>query len=90
MIYAFIWFAFISLITSVITAADKAFAKKKKRRIPEVTLFSLAVLGGAVAEYITMKLIRHKTRHKSFMLGLPAIILFQLVTIGYIIAQYGL
>ena len=89
MIYAFIWFAFISLITAVITAADKSFAKKKKRRIPEATLFSLAILGGAAAEYITMKLIRHKTRHRSFMLGLPAIILFQLVTIGYIIAHYG-
>lgn len=89
MIYAFIWFAFISLITAVITAADKSFAKKKKRRIPEATLFSLAILGGAVAEYITMKLIRHKTRHRSFMLGLPAIILFQLVAIGYIITHYG-
>lgn len=90
MIYALIWFVIISLVTAAVTAADKEFAKKKMRRIPEATLFSLAVLGGATAEYITMKLIRHKTRHKSFMLGLPAIIILQLIAAVYIITQYGL
>lgn len=90
MIYALIWFVIISLVTAAVTAADKMFAKKKMRRIPEATLFSLAILGGATAEYITMKLIRHKTRHKSFMLGLPAIIILQLIAAVYIITQYGL
>lgn len=90
MIYALIWFVIISLVTASVTAADKMFAKKKMRRIPEATLFSLAILGGATAEYITMKLVRHKTRHKSFMLGLPAIIILQLIAAVYIITQYGL
>lgn len=90
MIYALIWFVIISLVTAAVTAADKMFAKKKMRRIPEATLFSLAILGGATAEYITMKLVRHKTRHKSFMLGLPAIIILQLIADVYIITQYGL
>jgi len=89
MIYAFFWFIFISLVTSAVTAADKALAKKRKRRVPEATLFALAFLGGATAEYITMKLVRHKTLHKSFMLGLPAIILLQAAASVYIIAQYG-
>lgn len=90
MIYALIWFVIISLVTAAVTAADKMFAKKKMRRIPEAALFSLAILGGATAEYITMKLVRHKTRHKSFMLGLPAIIILQLIAAVYIITQYGL
>lgn len=90
MIYALIWFVIISLVTAAVTAADKMFAKKKMRRIPEATLFSLAILGGATAEYITMKLVRHKTRHKSFMLGLPAIILLQAASVIYIITQFGL
>lgn len=90
MIYAAVWFVFISLVTAIITAADKSFAKKGKRRVPEATLFSLAFLGGALAEYITMKHIRHKTLHKSFMLGLPAIILLQLGAVVYIITQYGI
>ncbi len=89
MIYALIWLAFISLVTSAVTVADKSFARKRKRRIPEATLFSLALLGGAAAEYITMKLIRHKTLHKRFMLGLPAIFLLQAAATVYIIAQYG-
>lgn len=90
MIYALIWFVIISLVTAAVTAADKMFAKKKMRRIPEATLFSLAILGGATAEYITMKLVRHKTRHKSFMLGLPLIILLQAALVIYIITQFGL
>lgn len=90
MIYISVWLTVISLVTAGVTIADKMFAKKKMRRIPEATLFSLAILGGATAEYITMKLIRHKTRHKSFMLGLPAIIILQLIAAVYIITQYGL
>ena len=90
MIYISVWLTVISLVTVGVTIADKSFAKSKRRRIPEATLFSLAILGGGAAEYITMKLIRHKTRHKSFMLGLPAIIILQLIAAVYIITQYGL
>ena len=89
MIYAAVWFAFISLVTAIVTAADKHFAIKGKRRVPEATLFALAFSGGALAEYLTMKRIRHKTLHKSFMLGLPAIILLQAGAVVYIITQYG-
>lgn len=78
MIYFIGYLALINLFTAVITFLDKAFAKKKMRRVPEITLFTLAVLGGSVAEYAVMKAIRHKTLHKRFMLGLPAIILLQL------------
>lgn len=79
---ALLYFAVISFVTFIITALDKIFAKKKMRRIPEATLLSLALFGGALSEYITMKLIRHKTLHKKFMVGLPVIILFQIILIG--------
>ena len=75
------WFAFISLLTAIMTAADKIKAKKGSFRIPEKTLIILALLGGSVAEYSVMRLIRHKTLHKKFMIGLPLIIVFQLVLI---------
>lgn len=75
------WFAFISLLTAIITVTDKIKAKKGSFRIPEKTLIILALLGGSVAEYSTMRLIRHKTLHKKFMIGLPLIIIFQLVLI---------
>lgn len=72
------WLIIVSLITVVVTVYDKIAAKKNPRhRVPENTLIYLGVLGGAVAEYIVMKLIRHKTRHKKFMVGLPVIIVLQ-------------
>lgn len=78
---AVIYFALISLITAAVTAADKYKAKKGAFRISEATLFILAILGGALSEYLTMRLIRHKTLHKRFMLGLPMIILLQITAI---------
>lgn len=78
LIYIFLsWFVFISVLTSAITVADKVKAAKGRFRIPEKTLFFLALSGGSLAEYMTMRLIRHKTLHKRFMLGLPLIIIFQ-------------
>lgn len=78
---AALYFIIISFITAAITFADKIKAKKSKRRISEKTLFILAFFGGSLSEYITMKLIRHKTLHKRFMIGLPVIIIFQLLLI---------
>ena len=67
--------AVISLITVIVTVYDKIAAKKRpKRRVRENTLLLLALLGGGTAEYITMLLIRHKTKHRKFMVGLPVII----------------
>ena len=68
----------ISLIAIVYTIADKIKAKKGKWRVPEATLFLLSLLGGSVAMYITMQLIRHKTKHLRFMIGIPLIILLQI------------
>lgn len=70
----------ISVITVIVTVYDKLAAKWLRRyRVPEKVLLGLGFFGGAAAEYITMKVIRHKTRHKNFMLGLPAMIVFHIV-----------
>ena len=83
-----IYFALISLITAGVTCADKHRAKKGSFRISEGSLFVLALLGGALSEYITMRLIRHKTLHKRFMLGLPAIILLHLTALILLIIYH--
>ena len=72
-----IYFIAISLISVIVCAADKARAKKGRWRIKESTLFLLSALGGGAAMYITMRLIRHKTLHKRFMIGIPLIIIAQ-------------
>ena len=72
----------VSVVAVIVTAVDKHNAKSHRRRVPERTLMLLSALGGSVAMYATMRLIRHKTRHKKFMLGIPCIIVLQTVCVG--------
>lgn len=69
----FIYLLAINIIAVSTTVFDKKMAEKKKSRVPESTLLILAALSGCVAEYATMKYIRHKTRKKKFMIGIPII-----------------
>ncbi len=80
-----VYFAAVSVASAFITAADKYFAKKNKWRIPEKTLLLLAFVGGALPMLVTMKLIRHKTKHKKFMLGLPVMVLLHIAIVVAII-----
>lgn len=81
----FVYLAFISITTIVITIIDKINAKQGNRRIPEDFLLTLALLGGSIAEYFTMKIIRHKTRHNKFMVGLPVLIAIQISIIVFLL-----
>ena len=76
--FLLIYLAIINFISFLVCAFDKISAKHKTRRVSEKTLFSLCFLGGSVAMYITMHLIRHKTLHKRFMIGIPLIIVLQI------------
>ena len=75
--YFICYMLLINLIGFLVTAADKALAKKDKRRVPEKTLFILAVMGGSIGVFGAMLAVRHKTKHMSFVLGIPAIIIAQ-------------
>jgi uncharacterized membrane protein YsdA (DUF1294 family) len=77
------YIAVISLISIVVCIYDKKISKRNnvKLRIPEKTLFIWSALGGSLAMYITMKLIRHKTKHLSFMIGIPVIFILQVALI---------
>ena len=78
-----IYFAAISLVALFVTVYDKWAAKKRpKHRTPERTLLIISALGGSVFMYLTMKVIRHKTQHKKFMIGIPVIIFLQLAAIA--------
>ena len=58
--------------------ADKRKAKKSAFRIPEKTLFMVAIIGGSVGSIAGMYRFRHKTRHSSFTIGMPLILLVQI------------
>lgn len=78
-IFLYIIYLCFSVLAVILTVYDKYAARKKLVRVPEKILFSVALLGGSAAMYITMHIIRHKTQHASFMVGLPVIILVQTV-----------
>ena len=67
----------INLIAMILTAFDKYRAVHHGWRVPEATLMLVAALGGSPAMLLTMLLIRHKTRHIKFMLGIPLIMVVQ-------------
>lgn len=78
----FIYLAVISIIAIIVTCYDKVAATKRPRhRTPEATLLLISALGGSVAMFITMQIIRHKTKHAKFMIGIPVIILLQIAAI---------
>ena len=71
--------------------ADKRRAQQGRRRIPEATLFLVAVLGGSPGVMLAMRRYRHKTLHSSFTVGMPLICFFEcaLLAAGLIIAYTG-
>lgn len=77
----FYYICAISLLSVVLCVVDKIHAMRRLRRISESTLMTLSFLGGSVAMYLTMRIIHHKTRHNKFMLGIPLMIIMQLVAI---------
>ena len=76
------YIALISIISVIVCIYDKKVSKKNRveLRTPEKTLLLLSVLGGSVAMFITMLLVRHKTKHAKFMVGIPFIIILFVLT----------
>ena len=72
-----------SIVSVVVCFYDKKISKKNRveLRIPEKTLLILSAIGGSVAMFVTMLIIRHKTKHLKFMLGIPAIMVVQAAAI---------
>ena len=82
---ALIYLAVINVVTFFMYGIDKWKAKKSKWRIRETALLGLAVLGGSIGAWLGMKVWHHKTQHKKFKYGVPAIIIVQLALIVYFI-----
>lgn len=69
----------INLAAFLLMGIDKSRARRELWRIPEKVLFGSALLGGSIGAIAGMFFFRHKTRHLSFRLGLPVILLLQIV-----------
>lgn len=74
-----LYFVIINFISFAAMGIDKRRAVKHVWRIPESTLFVLAIIGGSIGSIAGMQLFRHKTRHWYFVYGMPAILIVQIV-----------
>lgn len=75
------YIAAMSLVTFIAYGVDKWKARNAHWRISELTLILMALLGGSPGALAGMKIWHHKTLHRKFRYGIPAIILLQVLTV---------
>ena len=80
-----VYLVFINIIAVAVTVSDKKKALVHSWRVKESTLLIISALGGSLGMYITMKTIRHKTKKKKFMVGIPLIFILQALIIGAVL-----
>jgi uncharacterized membrane protein YsdA (DUF1294 family) len=85
------WILIYALAVNIVAFAamgmDKGRAVRGAWRIPEKTLFFLAIIGGSVGAIFGMQVFRHKTRHPSFVIGMPTILVIQLCLMLYALCR---
>lgn len=82
-----IYFFIINLFAIFLMKYDKVKAINNQFRVSEKTLFLIALILGGIGIYIGMYLFRHKTKHVKFTVGIPLIIILNILTIYYLISH---
>lgn len=85
MLYLLVYLLVINLFAMLLMAVDKSKAERGKWRIPEKTLFIVALIGGSIGSIAGMYMFRHKTKHARFIIGMPAILILQIAAVVLII-----
>ena len=87
--YFLLYLLLINAAAFVLMLVDKLKARKNLWRIPERTLFGAALLGGSIGALLGMYTFHHKTKHLSFTLGMPAILIAQIALAVFLITKIG-
>lgn len=83
-----IYLIVMNIFAVIITVHDKLAAKGHRWRVKERTLMLIAALGGSPMMYLTMLMIRHKTKKPLFMVGIPLIFFTELAAL-FLVLHYG-
>ena len=86
--YILIYLFFLNIIGFLAMGIDKFKAQKGWWRIPEATLMTLCLLGGGIGTIAGMYTFRHKTKKLKFTIGMPTILIVEIITIIYIVVKY--
>ena len=76
-----IYFLLVNLLGFYAMYTDKLRAKKRAFRVPEATLFAIAIIGGTIGCILGMYTFRHKTKHWHFVYGMPILLVLQIISI---------
>lgn len=80
-----LYFMIINLVGFVMMCVDKQMAIHHKNRVPEKVLFLIAIIGGSLGSILGMYAFRHKTKHLSFVIGMPMILLAQIIVLYFLL-----
>lgn len=86
--YVIIYLLAINVIGFLAMGIDKYKAIKNYWRIPEGTLMMLAVLGGGIGTIAGIYTFRHKTKKLKFTVGMPTILISEIVLVVYFIIKF--
>ena len=78
-----IYLIIVNIGTFILYGADKKKAEKDKYRIPESSLLFYSVIGGAFGAFLGMRIFHHKTKKKKFTIGMPLIVILEILIIIY-------
>ncbi|MGE5455348.1 MAG: DUF1294 domain-containing protein [Methylocystaceae bacterium] len=81
LLYIGFYLVFINGLTFIVFAIDKRRARRAHWRIPERNLLLLCSVGGSIGGWLAMYLLRHKTKHLKFSVGVPLILSLQLLLV---------
>ena len=85
--YILLYLALINAVAFLLMLVDKIKAKKNLWRIRESTLILSAALGGSIGALAGMYTFRHKTLHRKFTIGIPAILILQIAAVLYFLVK---
>ncbi len=89
LLFGVVYLLGVSIWAAGLVLYDKRAAKRGSWRIKERTLLLTSALGGSFAMLIAMRLVRHKTQHAKFMVGIPAIIVLQIAAGLFVWSRLG-
>lgn len=82
--YLVVYLCIINALSFLLMLIDKQKAKKKRWRIPERTLLGVSAIGGSLGGLLGMYLLRHKTLHKRFAIGIPLMFIIHLIGLYFL------
>ena len=86
--YILAYLLIVNAVAFLLMLIDKVKAKKNLWRIKESTLMLWAAIGGSIGALAGMYTFRHKTLHRKFTIGIPAILVLQIAAVIYILYKF--